>query len=122
MRLVTLSGDEVVLGQSAGLLISDHVQPEAPLQFSVDGRAVVEFVDEISTRMVAFPGFDFISEYFLIVVVESGAESGSSIMRVRADLVESVEGVVDDLIAVHRYDCDIITNQVCTEHTREEVV
>jgi hypothetical protein len=63
----------------------------------------VKVVEEVVNCIGALASFDSVFEDFSLVLVEERSVYVDKLLRRGSDVVDKVEGVVDEFIEVHRY-------------------
>lgn len=102
MRFMTLSGQQIITTESARLLICDHMESEAPLQFFRGWSSIFEVSNEVVQGFSPLPGFDAVFKDFVVVVFKEGGVSMDKVCGVGTNLVDKVEDIIDPFVFVHR--------------------
>jgi len=103
MAVMALSCDQIKLGQPSGLLVSNHMQAETPLQFPINSLPPPEIIEKVPKSMLPFSSFNSIPVYLALVLVQETAIDMHVLFRPRSHPIDGIKCVIDDSVTVHRY-------------------
>ena len=78
------------------------MQPERPLQFPCISVSSPQIVDQLRKGKNALSGLNSLPEHFFLVILREIAVPIDELLRIGADLIDEMEGVLYVFIKIHR--------------------